>query len=163
MKHLWITIGVPGCGKTTWVKNQINKIGGLHISRDAIRFELLNDNDEYFDKENEVFEHFILMIKLAIKDSAHENIFIDATHLNENSRNKLLSRLNLTDVDAITWVNFQVPLEIALARNEKRTGRALVPRSVIRRMNEQKDIRFIKLDAKTNIITIDENGKEVIR
>lgn len=162
MKHLWITIGIPGCGKTTWVKNKINEIGGIHISRDQIRFSLLNDNDEYFDKEILVFEQFVSTINAAIEDKCNENIFIDATHLGEGSRAKLLARINTAAADKITWVNFEVPLEIALERNDQREGRAFVPRGQIRRMFEQKDIKRIKLNNKIELITINEKGAQVL-
>lgn len=157
MKNLFITIGIPGCGKTTWVKNKIKEIGGVHISRDEIRFSLLNENDNYFDKEIEVFEKFINTIQESIDNEIDNNIFIDATHLSESSRNKLLSRINTRD-NKITFVNFEVPLEIALERNEKRTGRAFVPRGQIRRMFFQKDL--IGLTNKT-IITINERGEQM--
>lgn len=157
MKNLFITIGIPGCGKTTWVKNKIKEIGGVHISRDEIRFSLLNENDNYFDKEIEVFEKFINTIQESIDNEIDNNIFIDATHLSESSRNKLLSRIN-TRGNNITFVNFEVPLEIALERNEKRTGRAFVPRGQIRRMFFQKDL--IGLTNKT-IITINERGEQM--
>lgn len=157
MKNLFITIGIPGCGKTTWIKNKIKEIGGVHISRDEIRFSLLNENDNYFDKEIEVFEKFINTIQESIDNEIDNNIFIDATHLSESSRNKLLSRINIRD-NKITFVNFEVPLEIALERNEKRTGRAFVPRGQIRRMFFQKDL--IGLANKT-IITINERGEQI--
>lgn len=67
-----------------------------------------------------------------------EAIFVDATHLNEKSRNKVLDRLNLANVDLYA-VNFNLPLEICLKQNELRRAdsRAYVPRSVIRRMAAQ--------------------------
>lgn len=158
MKRLWITIGIPGCGKTTWVKNKIKEIGGVHISRDQIRFSFLTEDDEYFDKETLVFNQFIEEINNALSDSVCENIFVDATHLTEGSRSKLLSRIDKAKVDETIWVNFEVPLEIALKRNEKRTGRAFVPRGQIRRMFFQKDL--IGLTNKT-IITINERGEQM--
>jgi predicted kinase len=157
MKNLFITIGIPGCGKTTWVKNKIKEIGGVHISRDEIRFSLLNENDNYFDKEIEVFEKFISTIQESIDNEIDNNIFIDATHLSESSRNKLLSRIN-TRGNNITFVNFEVPLEIALKRNEKRTGRAFVPRGQIRRMFFQKDLNGL---TNKTIITINERGEHM--
>lgn len=158
MKTIFITIGIPGCGKTTWIKNKIKEIGGVHISRDEIRFSLLNENDDSFDKEIEAYEKFINTIQESIDNIIDNNIFIDATHLNEDSRNKLLSRINTRDNNVI-FVNFDVPLEIALERNEKRTGRAFVPRGQIRRMFFfQKDLKGL---SNKTVITINERGDEL--
>ena len=66
------------------------------------------------------------------------NVFVDATHLNEKSRNKTLDKLDLEGVDLYA-VSFEVPVEICLEQNEFRSGRAYVPRSVIRRMCAQFD------------------------
>ena len=66
-------------------------------------------------------------------------MFVDATHLNEGSRTKLLRSLgsSLKDVEVnVIWI--KVPLEVALKQNENRKNtRAYVPTSVIRRMNSQ--------------------------
>ena len=41
--NLVVMVGPPGCGKTTFIKNQPLK--GNHISRDKIRFSLLEDGE----------------------------------------------------------------------------------------------------------------------
>ena len=41
--NLVVMVGPPGCGKTTFIKNQFLK--GNHISRDKIRFSLLEDGE----------------------------------------------------------------------------------------------------------------------
>ena len=57
-KHLYLMIGVPGSGKSTYAKN-ILKYGDIYISRDEIRYSLLTEEDDYFAKENEVIKTFI--------------------------------------------------------------------------------------------------------
>lgn len=106
----------------------------IHISRDKIRFSLVSEDEDYFSKEDKVFDTFVSEINDAIYDKDIENIFVDATHINEKSRNKLLTRLAVAYVDIIP-VNFNVSLETCLAQNEKRRGtRAYVPKKVIKRM-----------------------------
>ena len=55
---LIVTVGIPGSGKTSWVKNYIeeNKDKNIEvISSDEIRKELLNDIEDQ-SKNKEVFE-----------------------------------------------------------------------------------------------------------
>lgn len=131
-KTLYLMCGVPGSGKSTWVKNQLNKYPySVHISRDEIRFSIVKENEDYFSQEKLVFQEFIRYIKEAFL--LYDNVFVDATHLNETSRNKVLNQLDLTDIDIIP-VNFEVPLETCLNRNLLREGRSIVPDTVIRNM-----------------------------
>ena len=55
--NLVVMVGPPGCGKTTFIKNQPLK--GNHISRDKIRFSLLEDGETYFGKEDLVFKEYV--------------------------------------------------------------------------------------------------------
>ena len=137
-KKIYILCGVPGSGKSTWARKQIEELDGkgIIISRDAIRFSMLGDDDAYFAHEDAVFDEFIKKIQEAINDQEHTSIFIDATHLNEKNRNKVLSRIWRMGDDVIIGVYFDVPLEECLRRNALRTGRALVPETVIKNMCE---------------------------
>ena len=132
MHKLGIMCGVPGSGKSTWLKD---KKDALVISRDAIRFQLVNENEEYFSKEKQVFKTFIKTIQDALdSDTTPYEIYVDATHITKISRDKLLNSLDLSNVEQIT-VYVKHPLESeALRRNAKRTGRAKVPARVIQQM-----------------------------
>lgn len=126
--------GTPGAGKSTWIQEQIATNGGVWCSRDQIRFSLLDENEDYFAKEDLVISTWINSIQTALDDeNGPDDIYIDATHLNKKSRNKTLNALNLENTQVIA-VNFIVPLDVCLYRNDFRKGRAFVPRSVIRRM-----------------------------
>lgn len=122
----------PGSGKSTWAQQQIKlNSHSTWISRDIVRFSMIKEDEEYFSKENEVFNEFIRHINEAI--ILYDNIYIDATHINTNSRNKILRKLNLENCEVIP-VNFIISLKTAIKRNDKRTGRSFVPRNVIKRM-----------------------------
>lgn len=136
MKNLFVLVGVPGTGKSTFIQNhflpQLN-LSTKVISRDEIRFSMIGMEEEYFSHEKEVFTEFIKQIKHSLKENT--NTIVDATHINCGSRTKLLHAIgkDLKDVSvsAIVILN---DLDTILAQNENRTGRAYVPKSVIRRM-----------------------------
>lgn len=131
-KNLYLLCGPAGVGKTTWVKDNIkDDTKDIHISRDLIRFSMVSENEDYFSKENEVFNEFIRQIKEGI--DSYENIFVDATHINQASRNKVLKNLPLDKINIIP-VNFIIPLDVCLKRNAQRTGRAKVPETAIKNM-----------------------------
>lgn len=154
---LYLMCGIPGSGKSTYLKTRFSQPARI-ISRDEIRFSMVKEDEEYFSKEKEVYAEFISQIKETLKFEAE--VFADATHLNEASRAKTLRALGeaLKDVEVnVIWM--RVPLETALAQNEKRLGtRAYVPPSVICRMNSQLTSP-IKEEGFEHIYII-ENGKE---
>ena len=131
-KRVFLMCGVPGSGKSSWVRQRVNTYGGYHISRDEIRFAILNERGgDYFDYENEVIRAFVAKInELLDSDEQCIDIYVDATHLTENSRNQIMRQLHLEDAYKIAvWM--KVPLEICMVRNDMRTGRAKVPHKTI--------------------------------
>lgn len=157
MRTLWFTCGLPGSGKSTWLEKNVN--ANKVVSRDKIRFHYLNQNDDYFDHENLVWQDFVRTIRE--KSLCYEDVFIDATHLNEKSRNKILRALNInTDAVNINWLVFDVDLKTCLRRNEKRQGRARVPDYVLVNMNKIFDLPTFDESYEYNkIYYIDEDGE----
>lgn len=157
-KRVFITVGIPGSGKSTFIKKQIENYGGIHISRDKIRFSMLKPEDEYFKIEDQVFSAFIEQIQNAI-DNYDGDVYVDATHISSFSRKKLVSQINCKNVKEIVWLYFDVSVETALERNSHREGRALVPEEVIlsmsKNLTEPIASRFFK------VWVIDEEGDVV--
>ena len=136
-KHLYLMCGAAGSGKSTYIESHFKPNEDYVISRDAIRFSLIKDGDEYFSQEDKVFDTFIQYIQEAIDDeNIPKNIYCDATHLTEASRKKVLNKLNLENVENITVIVLRPDLKEVLARNERRKGlyRKYVPRSVVKKM-----------------------------
>jgi predicted kinase len=161
-KRLFLLSGPAGCGKSTWIEHRLWQGGGAWISRDNIRFGMLQEGEDYFAHEEEVFDMFIRLIQNEIDIESATDIYVDATHLNKAARDKVLNRLNLDSLDEINCVFFDIPSEVAIERNENRTGLAHVPRSVIRRMAlshtmPEADENF------THIIIIDKEGNETVK
>lgn len=149
MSTLYVMIGIPGSGKSTFAK----KLKAEIVSRDEIRFSFLkNENEPYFKYEDKVFKKFIQTIQKCL-DKGNDCI-ADATHLNVKSRYKLLYNLNLENVDIIPII-MNTNLKTCLKRNEKREGLKKVPKETI--INMSNNLEFPN-EYETNLF----NYKEII-
>lgn len=139
-KEIRLMVGPPGVGKSTYVAKAAEKLEAagksvIVVSRDAIRKKLTGSatGNKYFAKEKETFHAFVEMVQDAINKEI-EIIFVDATHINEKSRNRILSRLSNTEDYVLVVETFNIPKEEAIKRNDKRKGFAYVPLAAINRM-----------------------------
>ena len=135
MGDLYIMCGVPGAGKSTFLKEHINKEkDSVIISRDAIRFSIVKPDEDYFSHENEVLTIFWKQINEVLAEN--KDVFVDQTSLTPKARKWLLQHVEGYEHANLIWIDEDI--ETCLERNEMRRGtRAYVPKSVIRRMNEQ--------------------------
>lgn len=131
-KHLYLMMGVPGSGKSTYVKN-ILKYGDIYISREEIRHSLLTEEDDYFAKEKEVIKIFIDSIdKSLVMEEYCGDVYADATHLSPKSRAQVLNQLK--NKDKVSVIYLDIPLNVILERNARRKGRTLVPENIVYKM-----------------------------
>lgn len=137
-KILYIMVGVPGSGKSTYVKQHINPATEVHISRDAIRFGLVAENEPYFSKENEVTEKYYNDISNALHDEKITAVYADATQTTTKSRKTLIDEVFPFGVPSfikIVPIVVKTDLNTAIHHNRMRSGREYVPETVIKRMH----------------------------
>ena len=142
MKTLYIMCGAPASGKTWFAKHNLcNGPGWYYVSRDEVRFSLLKDGDEYFSREDEVFDLFISKIVRGFYEEGVYNIVADATHLSWGSRKKLLNAIKfymgsrwteekINIIPVVMYTSYQT----IIARNKERIGRACVPEENLEEM-----------------------------
>lgn len=126
--------GTPASGKSTYAKKH-KKENDIYISRDLVRFSILKPGEAYFSKETTVYNIFVQIINRALQVSSIDTVWIDATHLNINSRKKLLRRIN-QPYSCLEIICMETPLQECLNRNNKRTGVTKVPAPQVKKMYE---------------------------
>jgi predicted kinase len=156
MAILYVMCGVPGSGKSTWARKHLTD-NDVYVSRDDIRFSFLNEGDDYFSKEDMVWDTFVKSINEALEMGY--NVFADATHINPGSRRKLLNALKFKEDIDVRIIHVDTPVAETIARNELRkdTNR-YVPISVIQRMSQQFEKPEFS-EGFSTIYTVKSNGK----
>lgn len=139
-KQIYILIGLPGCGKSTWSSNFKSETPNtLIVSSDAIRGELYGDENEQGNPEL-VFRTVFDRVIDGIRRNDVSNIIVDATNIKVRDRNNVIGTIKKRAWNELkgnadfsfTAVWFAVPIEECKRRNRLRER--VVPDEVIERM-----------------------------
>jgi predicted kinase len=125
---LIITVGLPGCGKSSYLA----RIGANAISSDEVR-RLVADDPLDQNMNARIFSTIRYLIRQRIA-AERPVTYVDATHLTPWEREpyvKLARRFGCT----LQALFFDVPVEICIARNQARDR--VVPEAAIRKMAQQ--------------------------
>lgn len=124
MARLYITIGIPGAGKSTYTKTLNAKV----ISSDAIRGELFGD-EGCQDNPKKVFAILNSRVRKSLLDG--EDVIYDATNVTKKARRTIINTYK-NIADEIIACYFDTPVEVAKIRNANRTR--VVPDEIIDNM-----------------------------
>lgn len=143
MSTLIITVGIPGCGKSTWAELQGYEV----VSSDAIREELCGDATDQ-SRNSEVFATFHDRIANAL--FLDETVIADSTGLDRFARDKLrdIGEEAYATIVLVYWDN----LNKGMVRNANRTRE--VPFNVMLRMIDKLDIFVMGLDAERDLYDV---------
>lgn len=126
MAKVYMLIGLPGCGKSTWTKDRSEKV----FSSDEYRDRMFGGRPQDKQSHQKVFDQ--LHKDLAATLSEGVDCIYDATNLNRKRRKHFISQVARGhEVEAVL---FNIPLNIVHEQNEQRKGDRRVPEEAIDRM-----------------------------
>ena len=134
MRTLFIPVGIPGCGKSTWA----DALDHLVFSTDEIRAKMGDVSDQ--SNNDAVFAEFHQALLINLLDSGR-SVVADATNLRDFARAKL--RRIAVSANAATHLILFRNVEQAIARNSARDR--VVPPDVMVRMIEQYERAIIDI------------------
>lgn len=125
---VYIPIGIPGCGKSTYYKNNISNV--IRLSMDDIRAKICGDISDQ-SKNNLVYKIYTSqMITHAYDD---EDIYLDATNLCPIERTlDMLSEVNPNVNAEVILFDSSKNLNLCMERVHSRKNGSIVPDNVMK-------------------------------
>lgn len=117
MKLAIMAMGLPGSGKSTYLKPLALKHDFAYINRDEIRGEMLGDVHEQ-SRNREVWEEANRRTKAALNEG--KNVILDSCFAEEWKRHDAIVFLRASGADRVIGLYFNVPGDVARERNSKR-------------------------------------------
>ena len=132
MNTLYITVGLPGSGKSTYVKNFIKDKEIEYLSSDSLR-AVYGKSEEDQTVTPLVFGHIKRKVDEFLKDG--KNVLVDATSVNRKERSDYINTAKKYGAKVVAIV-FKMDRQGLIDRNKKRgeQGGRVVPDWVIDKM-----------------------------
>ena len=129
---LYITVGLPGSGKSTYVKNFIKDKDIEYLSSDSLR-AIYGKSEEDQTVTPLVFGHIKRKVDELLKDG--KNVLVDATSVNRKERSDYINTAKKYGAKVVAIV-FKMDRQGLIDRNKKRgeQGGRVVPDFVIDKM-----------------------------
>lgn len=120
MARLNIMIGIPGSGKTTYVKEYLMGDTTVYLSSDDIRIDMFGFEDQTHNEE--VFERMKRETLTALQDGF--DVVYDATNLNKKRRSNIINQAKIYGAEVNAYLCC-TPINIILERNLTRQERQI--------------------------------------
>lgn len=129
---IYITVGLPGSGKTTYAKEFIKGKDIEYLSSDELR-AVFGKSQEDQNVTPQVFNHIKKKVDEYLKDG--KDVLVDATSVNRRERSDYINTAKKYGANVVVFV-FKMDRDGLLARNKKRgeEGGRIVPDFVIDKM-----------------------------
>jgi len=129
--QLIVGVGVPGCGKSTYLRPLAAKLGLAYINPDDIREELTGSATDH-TREIEVWQTAHERVRASLQKTG---AVMDATYTRRRDRRELISLAKKAGADEIVAYWFKLPIETCLERNASRSRQ--VPPEAIKKMHNR--------------------------
>jgi predicted kinase len=150
---LLISIGIPGSGKTTFLRNLATEKNYTYISPDSLREQLTGDMADQSENEN-VWKTVEYTTEKYLSQGI--SVVIDATFTEKSNRERFIQLAKDAGAETV-GILFDIPLETALERNAKRER--IVPEHIVKKMHtrlsEERPALYKEFDT---FFTIHEKG-----
>ena len=155
MAILYVMIGIPGSGKTTYAKNIKDAVV---VSSDEIRYEITGSYSN-MNYNSIVFNKMEKRIKKLLEEE--KDVVYDATNITRWKRQHIVHTLKYSSNIRVVFIFMNTRLKICLERNEQK-GERMTPENVLADM-------FLKLEKPSRIyeqcddlLIVNEDGTETL-
>ena len=155
MNKIILAIGVPGSGKTTFVKEFAQKNDYIYICPDDIREELTGSAADQ-SKNREVWDEARKRLSEFLKNG--KTVVFDAAFTYGEARKKFIAFAKEHGAQKVEGIFFNTPLDVIKERNQNRERKVI--ESELDRMNNDLSALLPTVeDGFDSVFTVDENQK----
>ncbi len=134
MPTVYLSVGIPGAGKTTFWKQFCKEHDVVFASPDDIRTEMLGDYRYRTHEDNlKVWDRIFDDVKKALDEG--KDVVIDGAYIERHYRKDDIALYRQWGADKVVAYWFKTPLHMALSRNRAREKP--LPEEVLRNANER--------------------------
>lgn len=149
--------GIPGSGKSTWVRRRVAETGATVISMDAIRDETKRFRMTQ-EQQGWAWQRAQGLLREALARKEGEVIW-DATAISRMSRGKVM-RLAQNYGARTAIVSFDIPAHVSWDRNMARDDSRRVPMQAVAAMAQARE--YIDAHEAHDLVSVDVEGRETL-